>query len=72
MVSRVLPGRWPTPNGARARARVRAHAHTQDPNKPLVRLYSVPNAAFEQHYSEEPLPEPEDVPQARGALADDD
>jgi translation initiation factor 3 subunit D len=34
----------------------------KDPNKPTVRLYSVPADAFENDYAEEPLPEDEQAP----------
>ncbi|CAK0760799.1 hypothetical protein CVIRNUC_002801 [Coccomyxa viridis] len=34
----------------------------KDPNKQLLRLYSVPEDAFQENYTEEPLPEAEDVP----------
>lgn len=33
----------------------------KDPNKQLLRLYSVPEDAFQENYSEEPIPEVEDV-----------
>lgn len=36
----------------------------KDPNKQLLRLYSVPEDAFQENYSEEPIPETEDVPVA--------
>ncbi|BDA42750.1 Eukaryotic translation initiation factor 3 subunit D [Coccomyxa sp. Obi] len=36
----------------------------KDPNKQLLRLYSVPEDAFQENYSEEPIPEVEDVPVA--------
>lgn len=31
----------------------------KDPNKQLLRLYSVPEDAFQENYSEEPIPESE-------------
>ncbi|CAK9190419.1 unnamed protein product [Sphagnum jensenii] len=34
----------------------------KDPNKPIIRLYSVPTDAFENDYAEEPLPEDEQAP----------
>lgn len=33
----------------------------KDPNKELLRLYAIPDDAFESNYAEEPLPE-EEVP----------
>lgn len=34
----------------------------KDPNKELIRLYAIPEDAFETNYVDEPLPENEDVP----------
>eukprot|EP00239_Pterosperma_sp_CCMP1384_P000154 CAMPEP_0197848388 /NCGR_PEP_ID=MMETSP1438-20131217/8562_1 /TAXON_ID=1461541 /ORGANISM="Pterosperma sp., Strain CCMP1384" /LENGTH=548 /DNA_ID=CAMNT_0043460607 /DNA_START=50 /DNA_END=1696 /DNA_ORIENTATION=+ len=34
----------------------------KDPNKPLMRLYEVPQSAFEDDYTEEALPEEEEAP----------
>jgi translation initiation factor 3 subunit D len=43
----------------------------KDPNKELLRLYSIPEDAFESNYAEEPLPEilevPTTLPAARAA-----
>ncbi|KAK9826714.1 hypothetical protein WJX81_000679 [Elliptochloris bilobata] len=36
----------------------------KDPNKPLLRLYSVPEDAFQENYTEEPMPEAEEAPAA--------
>ena len=33
----------------------------KEPNKPLLHLYSIPDGAFEQNYTDEPLPEPEEA-----------
>jgi translation initiation factor 3 subunit D len=44
------------------------HKHTgkyllvKDPNKELLRLYAVPEDAFETNYTEEPLAEADEVP----------
>ncbi len=35
----------------------------KEPNKPLMRLYEVPEDAFETNYSEEPLPGTEEAPE---------
>ncbi len=34
----------------------------KDPNKQLLRLYSVPEDAFQENYSEEPIPDAEEAP----------
>lgn len=34
----------------------------KDPNKELLRLYAVPEDAFETNYTEEPLAEADEVP----------
>lgn len=45
----------------------------KEPNKPLLHLYSLPDGAFEQNYTDEPLPDAEDDgPVERKADAGDD
>eukprot|EP00884_Botryococcus_braunii_P013268 jgi/Botrbrau1/21942/Bobra.0249s0065.1 len=47
----------------------------KDPNKPLMRLYAVPDDAFEQNYPEEMPPDMEELPQELDqpiAIAEDD
>lgn len=47
----------------------------KEPNKPLLHLYSIPDGAFEQNYTDEPLPEAEDapaVPEASKAADDEE
>ena len=33
----------------------------KEPNKPLLHLYAIPDGAFEQNYTDEPLPEAEEA-----------
>lgn len=40
----------------------------KDPNKELLRLYAVPDDAFETNYVEEPLAENDEVPAAPAAV----
>lgn len=42
----------------------------KDPNKQLLRLYSVPEDAFQENYTEEPITEPEEVPEEEPSKAD--
>lgn len=41
----------------------------KDPNKDLLRLYGVPEDAFETNYTEEPLAEADEVPADKEAPA---
>jgi translation initiation factor 3 subunit D len=42
----------------------------KDPNKQLLRLYSVPEDAFQENYTEELITEPEDAPEEEPAKTD--